>query len=145
MNEATKKTVPVVGHRNGLGGQSSPEAFQSKNILPPTATESNGFIASMLPHGAENAISTPDLVRMAGMRNSRSLQNVIAAERERGALILSTSKGGYFLPDDGEKGQQEILEFVRTLRSRAINTLRALHTARQALGTVEGQSELEGW
>ena len=92
-----------------------------------------GAIEQLLPQGAENAVGTAELVRLTGLRNSRTLQIAIATERERGALILSTTKGGYFLPDDGLKGQQEIAEFVRTLRARAINTLRALRGAKQAL------------
>lgn len=104
-----------------------------------------GVIEKLLPCGEENAISTKDLVSITGFKNSRTLQGAIAFERAHGALILSTGKGGYFTPDEGDKGRREITDFVRTLQSRAANTYRALHAAKKALSGVEDQTELEGW
>ena len=49
-----------------------------------------------------------------------------------------TADGGYFLPDDGEKGYRELSAFVRTLRSRAVNTLRTLKAANKALQRMDG-------
>lgn len=94
-------------------------------------------IESLLLHGEENAISTADLVSMSGATSVRKLQQQIERERARGALILSASDGGYFLPDDGEKGYRELTAFVRTLRSRAVNTLRTLKAANKALQQMD--------
>jgi len=123
-------------------GAKTPDTAISDPNSNCTISQPMGAIARILPQGAENAVSTAELVRLTGLRNSRTLQIAIATERERGALILSTTKGGYFLPDDGEKGQQEIAEFVRTLRARAINTFRAMRSAKKALSGVEGQTDL---
>ena len=106
-----------------------------------------GVIEQLLPRGLENAVTTRELVRLTGVKNARTLQSAIAIERESGALILSTGKsgGGYFLPDEGEKGTHEITEFVHTLYGRAVNTLRMLRNARRAvaLSEVEGQQTIE--
>ena len=93
------------------------------------------MVHEFLHQGAENAASTAELVRLLDFKSSRDLQEIIARERDEGHLILSTSQngGGYFLPDDGDKGQSEIRAFVRTLHNRATNTLRAAATARAAL------------
>lgn len=102
---------------------------------------SNRSIASLLPRGEANAVSTAELVRLTGAKSARDLQVVIAAERADGALILSTCRrgGGYYLPAEGEQGRAELLAFTRTLDSRAKQTIKALRSARRALRTVDGQ------
>lgn len=55
-------------------------------------------IASLLPIGKENAISTAELVSITGCTSARELQQYIASERNAGAGICSCSSGGYFLP-----------------------------------------------
>lgn len=105
------------------------------------------LIYDLLPQGEENAVASKTLANMIGVKTVRELQHMVAAERENGALILSASTGGYFLPSPGEKGQEEIARFVATLRSRAVNTFRALKTANAALSKATGQitlDELEG-
>lgn len=103
------------------------------------------MVHEILPKGAENAISAAELVRLTGHSSTRHLQNTIAVERERGNLILSTCRngGGYFMPDDGEKGQAEISEFCNTLYARAINTLKVYSLTRKALETPTGQLQME--
>ena len=80
-------------------------------------------------------MSTAELVRLIGFKSSRELQLVIAHERDKGHLILSTGQdgGGYFLPDDGEKGRAELRDFVRTLQNRGTNTFKAIRAAKAAL------------
>ena len=114
-----------------------------------SVTRKQGLIESLLLQGEANAIPSGDLVNFAGVKSTRELQLIISQEREAGALILSTCRGGggYFLPSDGEVGKREIATFVATLRARALNTLRALKTAREALESLEGQvvlDDLEG-
>ena len=93
------------------------------------------FVSSLLKHGAERAISTRELLRMTGIKSARLLQMQIAHERERSVVILSTSRngGGYFLPSFGKQGEYEISEFINTLRSRALSTLKIIKGAKRAL------------
>lgn len=115
------------------------------NKFTTSVTRKQGLIESLLLQGEENAISSSDLVNLTGVKSVRELQLIIAQEREAGALILSSCRGGggYFLPSDGEVGKREIAAFVATLRARALNTLRALKTAREALESLEGQVALD--
>lgn len=101
-----------------------------------------GMIKELLPVGKENAISSARLAEMAGCKSIRELQQVIAAEREAGAVILSSTKGGYFLPANA----REIREFCATLASRGRNTFAALRSAKRALesyGTIEDRPDLQ--
>lgn len=95
------------------------------------------YIADILPKGEENAVRSEDLARMTGVPTTRQLQQLIAEERAAGALILSTLRGGYFMPDDGAKGRAEITAYTRTLEARALNTLKAISPARRALRKME--------
>lgn len=97
-------------------------------------------IASILPVGKENAISTADLVKLSGCSSSRELQQHIAYERNHGAIICSGSGNGYWKPKD----RQEIVEFCRTMDARARNTFAATRSAKQALKVPEGQQDKEG-
>lgn len=114
-------------------------AFQGNSTTP--QLQKQGYIEALLPRGEQNAISSTELVRLAGVRSARELQNQIAREREAGSVILSTCRGvgGYFRPAPGEAGKQEIAAFVSTLASRAIGTLRALKSAKRELKTLDGQ------
>lgn len=118
-------------------------AFQGKFITP--SARKQGFVESLLLQGEENALPSGELVRLTRFKSVRELQNEIAREREAGALILSTCRGGggYFLPAPGEAGQREIGAFVATLRARALNTLRVLKAAREALESLDGQVALD--
>lgn len=101
------------------------------------------MIYELLMRGAENALSITDLLKITGCKSARELQSVIASERDRGCVILSNCQcGGYFLPDEGEKGRREIAQFVRTLRQRALHTLRAAKTAQEVLSGLENQIEI---
>ena len=139
-----EKAAPDAGTSRGGGENGCWQAPEVPLMNLTTATgREQGQIERLLPHGEENAIPTAALVQLAGAKTSRSPQGRIEAERQAGALILSTTKGGYFLPDAGEKGKQEINAYVRTLRARALNTLRTLRAARAALEQIDGQQEME--
>lgn len=88
-------------------------------------------IADLLPTGKTNAIPSQTLAYLTGCKSVRELQELIAAERAAGAVILSTcyDGGGYYLPET----QAEVQEFIRTLESRGKNTLAALRSAREYL------------
>jgi len=97
------------------------------------------LVKELLWQGKEKAICTQDLLLLTGLKSPRILQNMIERERLQGGLILSTSQrgGGYFLPDEGEKGIAEMQEYERTLKARALNTLRTLKAVRIALKEAE--------
>ena len=96
-------------------------------------------IASLLPVGKENAISTEDLVNLTGCSSARELQQYIAQARKAGEVICSSTTGGYFLPES----RMEIAEFRRSLKNRAENTLVAIESAEKALNSPEWQEAAE--
>lgn len=91
-------------------------------------------IYDLLPEGKENAISTAELCGIVSV-TPRELQKMIERERRYGALILSSTKGGYFKSND----RAELSEFVRTLNNRARNTIASLQGAKDALDRLDGQ------
>jgi len=125
------------------------DSHASENAIPSfqfstdRTQRQQGIVEKLLPCGKENAISSKLLAQLVGCSNVRTLQSLVAIERQAGALILSSTSGGYYLPDEGEKGQGEILEFYRALRARAINTLCVLRAAKNVLQQVEGQTIME--
>ena len=96
------------------------------------------LIEGLLPVGKENAVTTQELVKMTG--SARELQQRIAYEREHGAIICSGSGRGYWRPKD----RKEIQEFVHTMNARALNTLKAVKSAKRALKVPEGQQSMKG-
>lgn len=104
-----------------------------------THADQNGnsefVIRDLLPIGKKNAVSTDKLVQMIGCNSARELQQYIAQERKAGAVICSSTTGGYYLPAN----HAEMAEFCRTLENRARNTLIALTSTRKAM---EGQQSM---
>ena len=101
--------------------------------------QGNGTISDLLLEGAENAIPAKELAKMAGLPNVRQLQEEIAQERDAGAVILSTCRNGVGITSRrGGYRPREIEEYIRTLKSRALNTLRAIRSARAALSDLDG-------
>lgn len=86
------------------------------------------MVFEFLSQGKGSALSTAELLRLTGLPTARALQAQIARERRRGLPILSAcgGRGGYFRPAPGRAGEQEILEFCKTVRSRAMNTMKLL-------------------
>ena len=142
---AKRNARPAVGAAGQAERERHWASGNSCNDFTTSVSRKQGLIESLLLQGEENAISSSDLVSMTGVKSIRELQLIIAQEREAGSLILSSCRGGggYFLPSDGEVGKREIAAFVATLRARALNTLRALKTAREALEGLDGQVSLD--
>lgn len=146
MSEQKKKAAPVLAHRERQTETAVlSETTISQNHYTKTREQEQGFVESLLPQGEANALSSRELVQLAGFRSVRELQAEIAREREAGALILSTCRngGGYFIPSDGAEGTREMCAFVATLRARAFHTLKALKTAREVLQHIDGQLGLD--
>ena len=96
-------------------------------------------IARLLPIGKKNAIPSRVLVELVGCGSVRELQHLIAVERKAGAVICSSTTGGYFLPAN----HRETAEFCKALENRAKNTFIAIQSARRALEIPEGQQDIE--
>ena len=95
------------------------------------------MIEKFLLEGKQNATASQKLADLVGCKSVRELQEVIAAERAAGAVILSTCSrgGGYFLPTGN---RYEVAEYIQTLRNRAKNTLVAIESAEAYLKQLEG-------
>ena len=102
------------------------------------------FFQRVLPKGAENAIKTAELCRMMGIKDARALRKMISDERALGAVILSGDTG-YFLPDYGEKGRQEVAAFIATVTAKGANTIKAVRSAQAFLDGLPGQIEIGGY
>ena len=101
------------------------------------------MVIDFLKRGKENAIPSRALAKMVGCKSVRDLRDLVAKERQQGAVILSTSRngGGYYLPANAE----EVQEFIRTLDARARHTFLALRSARKYLKELETDNEkMEG-
>lgn len=137
-----EKAAQVLQHQDGDGDQiMMGDYFTPDKQYTPDRKPFQG-VAAFLKRGNENAISTAQLVRLVGCGTARQLQRRIEAERAAGALILSSSRGGYYLPGEGAQGRAEILAYKKTLYARAINTFRAAKAARLALKVLDGQEVL---
>ena len=113
----------------------------TKNKHNRTHADQNGnsrfVIRDLLPTGKKNAISTNELVQKIGCNSARELQQYIAQERKAGAVICSSTTGGYYLPAN----HGEMAEFCRTLENRARNTLIALTSTRKAMQGQQSMAE----
>lgn len=144
----TKKARP--GEATPGAGQDENAAFGEaafSTIDCTTGQSGIQIIFDLLPQGEQNAIASKDLAALVGAPSVRELQSMIAEEREDGALILSTCRGGggYFRPSPGDAGKAEIERYISTLRARALNTLRVLRSAKAAVASSEvaGQIDLD--
>lgn len=147
--ESKTKTAPDVraiesGEGTQISGQTIGDPDQKFITCSGKPQVSSKAIVDFLPQGIENAMSTQTLMSLCGCSSARQLQERIATERARGSVILSSSTGGYFLPDAGEKGRQEIQAYIATLNARAVNTLSATKSAKEALAVLDGQLQMDG-
>lgn len=138
--------------KNGRPGAATPKRPADKQSSGAEALSQNqcimsggnvqGLFQNILQHGAENAIRAQDLADVLGLSDVRSVGEMIAREREAGAVILSDCRG-YFLPAEGDQGRDEAARFVSTLRARALNTLKATKSAKAYLDALPGQLYFE--
>ena len=96
------------------------------------------MIVELLPKGKENAISTQSLCKAAGFDNIRTLRSAVAKERKEGALIASSSSGGYYIPADSK----ELEEFVSLLDRKARSIMVVLQPARKALKSAKDADQM---
>ena len=122
----------------GIGKPSIPTV---NNII--NGESQQGVIESLLHKGEENAIRAETLMDMIGESDRRQLSKMIEGERRNGALILSSGRGGYYLPADGAKGRDEMRRHLSALDHRAKSTLAVGKPVREALKVIDGQEEIE--
>ena len=146
----TKKPLPGVPDRGAAAEDNErtldPMKNQAVTLQVDNTMQSGrvqGLFERILPKGAENAVSTPGLLKVLGLSDQRVIRKLISEERAAGAVILSNGNG-YFLPDEGEKGRQEAAAFIATVKAKGKNTLRAARSAEDYLQTLPGQMEMEG-
>lgn len=112
-----------------------------KDYIPPEKI-AQAKVARYLGYGEENALRAAELCDKVGYRSTRELRTAVSQDRSADIPILATN-AGYFLPDAGEKGQREAAAFYRSMRSRAVNVLRAASAARKYLGVLPEQIAME--
>lgn len=98
-------------------------------------------ITTFIPTGKENAISTKDLMK-AAKRTKREIGRLVRNARCNGDVILSDSKGGYWLPDYGEADiANQLAAFIRYMESK--NTYSAVMSAKAALKRVNNADQIQ--
>lgn len=139
-----RKPLPVYQTESGEGNQAIVEANNptTEYTMP---EEKKQRVSDFLLKGAENARSKETMLRLTGCSSTRELNRLIELERDQGVIILANTKapGGYFLPDDGEKGREEMRHFVADLRAKGLSTLRAARPAINELRKIDGQQVIE--
>ena len=115
MSMATKKSRP--GTRNTRTAaeqvQASRQGHASTRDNTTAAVDRQTGIASLLMHGAKNAVPLRYLKQLTGLPG-RDIRRQIEAARIAGEPILSDDHG-YFLAEN----QQEITRFIGSMRRRA--------------------------
>ena len=146
-NKKTASSAATLEAECGLNNISLPvyPSRSNYNITSQNGNKNQIIISELLPKGEENAIPARELAKMTGVSDARTLRAIITREREAGELILSTTRrgGGYFMPDDGEKGKREIDAFIHTQYARAFTTFRISKAAVHELDKIDGQTSIE--
>lgn len=91
------------------------------------------MIYELLRNGKQNAVSTEQLMLLTGVNDVRTLRNAVANERKKGALILSSNSGGYYLPGNLE----EVKEYITTEDKKIRSLMAALEPARKCLRNIQ--------
>lgn len=98
-------------------------------------------IADQLASGRENAVPREVMAAFFGV-SERMIRRMVAAERLGGAPILTdTATGGYYLPG----APAETVRFVRSMRHRGAQILRAADAVERTTLDDVGQMTVEGW
>lgn len=143
--QETKKAAPdVSGIGNGSGIISQAiESNTQANYKGNGQRRQVPKVSDYLERGAEKATSTQELQQLVGCATVRQLRQMVEDERRNGVLILSSTAGGYYLPDTGQKGRAEIQRYLATMCARATAIIQATEAARKALYILDGQIDME--
>lgn len=88
--------------------------------------------------GEEKKRSTDELLMLTGIEDKRALRKQIAKERLDGHLILSSVKGGYFLPATKE----EIEKYTQTITREALSMLKGLKYCKLKLKELDCNGDI---
>lgn len=145
MREHEKTASGAANTESGMESMNVGTVLLSNNQHTTEEPRRQGIVESCLRRGERNAIRSDELILMTGASGTRGLQYMIEEERRHGALILARPAslgGGYYLPDDGEAGHQELLKYYQALRRRCLSSLYTVKHIRRALGFIDGQLDL---
>lgn len=95
--------------------------------------ESYKKLTVLLPLSEKDALSMGDLASMLEM-TERELRSLVERMRREGIAVCS-SDSGYWLPADGDEGQQDIERTARRLELRARSQLKTAKRMRESSGT----------
>ena len=101
-----------------------------------------GFVASVLQRGRENAIPATRLTALLGLSESRTLRKFVDAERSHGVPILACTEG-YFLPSaDEDTAQRELKIYLRMLARRLASNRACADAARTELQRITHKDQI---
>ncbi len=94
------------------------------------------IVSGYLGTGKANAVPMDKLSEMLG-KTPRVTRLIIARERKRGVLIMS-SNSGYFLPDlETSEGREDALHYLRTMKARARHSWACAYVAEKAIAKLD--------
>ena len=127
-----QKAASVHHHRDGEGEQIALPGFPISNSKHNMGgTEKQGPITSLLPSGAERAVSLRRLSDMTGL-SMREVRRAIQRERLNGVPICEHG-AGYFLAGNDEERSR----WVRSMRGRARQILKAARAVEKGATQIE--------
>lgn len=91
------------------------------------------MIAELLKEGKQNRTSLQELMTATGFTDIRKFRKQLSDERKQGAIILSCSEGGYYLPES----RKEVESYVAMMSKEARSIFYMLKPARQYLKDTE--------
>ena len=104
----------------------------------------NALIASVLPHGRENAITAGEIKRILEFRDTREVSKIVERERHGGVPICATTDAkcpGYYLPEN----ESELSAYTASLRRRVKNVSATLYAMESALDSWTGQTRIDNF
>ncbi|MBQ3374639.1 MAG: hypothetical protein IJG40_16055 [Oscillospiraceae bacterium] len=136
--------VQAAGFVSGGNQEHADVVVKNNNTIDPP--EKQEFIASILlardATSADKPAPTPELIKAAGLSDSRALQALIEDERDR-VPIVSGAKGGYWVADvNTPEGRADIARCATTLMRRGAKTIGTGRKLRRFLGVLPGQEVL---
>lgn len=91
------------------------------------------MIAELLKEGKQNRTSLEELMSLTGFTDIRAFRKQLSDERKQGAIILSSSEGGYYAPSS----RKEVEEYVKMKSKEAKSIFYMLKPARKYLKETE--------
>lgn len=108
------KKIAVPGAQDRATANLAGGVVTSQDDFTPNSVRGQVRISDFLSNGRETALTQKDLSALTGY-TPREIRRMIQNERRGGAVILSDSRNGFFLPDSSA----DIAKFLTSMRSRA--------------------------